>query len=108
MAVYFKLIDLSGSVYEVYQNGLGEATAEGAKRKEGIKQTAEEAYAIRAATLAVIERTIELAPEVAEQTGKAWLKDMTSMGLDGYLWSGAKLGERRNLPRLSERGTVYY
>lgn len=75
MAVYFRYIDLSKCVYPLYANGLGEAVA--GKKVQGLTQTAEEAFAIRAATLAACERVVELIPEVAEATGKEWLKKIT-------------------------------
>ena len=38
-----------------------------------------------------------------------WLKEWNEVGLDGYLWSLAKEGERRgSVERVQERGTVYY
>lgn len=79
MAVHFKMLDLSSTIYEVYRHGLGQPQA--GKKVEGVRQTAEEAFAIRAATVAACERTIELVPEVAEATGKQWLKVMTAMDL---------------------------
>lgn len=105
MAVYYKMIDLSSCVYPVYGGGLGEASE---SRKEGVRQNAEEAFAIRAATLAACERVAQLAPVVAKEKGKDWLSSITAMDVDGYLWAGAKVGKLRNLPRLSERGTVFY
>lgn len=79
MAVHFKLIDLANSKYEIYRNGLGKPQA--GKKVEGLRQTAEEAFAIRAATLAACERTVELTSEVADSTGKEWLKSITAMDL---------------------------
>lgn len=79
MAVHFKLIDLSGTKYDVYKNGLGKPEA--GKKVEGIRQTAEEAFAIRSATLAACERTVELTSEVGAKTGKEWLKTITAMDL---------------------------
>jgi hypothetical protein len=79
MAVHFKLIDLSQCNYEVYKDGLGEPQA--GKKVEGLRQTAEEAFAIRAATLAACERTVELTAEVADKTGKQWLTSITAMDL---------------------------
>ena len=99
MAVHFDFLDLIHCVYRVYSEGLGEAV-----KGERI----EVAYAIRAATLAACERVIEIAPAVAKEDGKSWLEEMDAMGLDGYLWQKAKDGELRDLPRLSERGTVFY
>ncbi|KAK9896081.1 hypothetical protein P389DRAFT_74342 [Cystobasidium minutum MCA 4210] len=107
MAVHFKLLDISNSKYSVYANGLGQAGEAGVK-VQGITQTAEEAYAIRAGTVAAIERAIGISKEVAASKGKSWLSSIRSMGLDGYLWSKAKDGDLRNLPRLSEPGTVMY
>ena len=104
---HFKLIDISSCVYPVYSKGLGSASTDG-KNVEGIRQTAEEAYAIRAATLAACEKVVELAPSVAEATGKEWLREIDAMGMDGFLWQFAKVGDLRRLPRLAERGTVYY
>lgn len=80
MAVYFKLLDISNSKYPVYAKGLGEATKAGEK-VIGITQTAEEAYAIRAATVAAIERAIEISKDLAKATGKSWLSSIRSMDL---------------------------
>ena len=77
MAVHFKLITLGKCVYPLYVNGLGKAA--------GLLQTAEEAYAIRAATVAACERVVQLTAEVAEKAGKEWLKSMTAMNLCGLL-----------------------
>lgn len=90
----------------MYKDGLGKAVT--GEKVAGLSQTAEEAYAIRAATIAACERVVELEKQVAEETGKTWLTSMSAMDLDGYLWSVAKVGELRNLPRLSERGTMFY
>lgn len=107
MAVHFKFLDLSECVYPVYSSGLGKGVA--GEKVEGLKQNAEEAYAIRSATLAACERVVELAHEMGQTSEeRGWLAKMTAMDLDGYLWQKAKDGELRNLPRLSERGTVYY
>ena len=78
MAAHFKLIDLSECAYPIYRDGLGTASASGGKT-QGITQTREEALAIRAAALTACERVVELTSEVAEKTGKAWLKEITAM-----------------------------
>lgn len=80
MAVYFRLLDISNSKYPIYANGLGKAAQAGVK-VQGHTQSAEEAYAIRAATVAAIERAIEVSKEVAASTGKSWLASIRSMDL---------------------------
>ena len=80
MAVHFRLLDINNSKYPVYANGLGKA-AEAGEKVQGITQTAEEAYAIRGATVAAIERAIEVSKEVAVAKGKNWLSSIRSMDL---------------------------
>jgi len=114
MAVHFDFLDLSECAYPLYKDGLGSSAAKGGEKVEGLKQSAEEAYAIRSATLAACERVVEIAKEVASSGSgsgsedRAWLATMTAMNMDGYLWQKAKDGDLRLLPRLSERGTVFY
>lgn len=80
MAVHFKLLDIGDSKYPVYAKGLGEP-AEAGQKVQGITQTAEEAYAIRAATVAAIERAVQISKEVADTTGKDWLANIRAMDL---------------------------
>lgn len=80
MAVHFGLLDISQSKYPIYADGLGKP-AEAGQKVQGITQNAEEAYAIRAATVAAIERAIEISKEVAKSTGKSWLASIRSMDL---------------------------
>lgn len=80
MAVYFNLLDISQSKYPIYANGLGKPASPGQK-VQGLTQTAEEAYAIRGATVAAINRAIEISKEVAASTGKQWLTSIKAMDL---------------------------
>jgi hypothetical protein len=79
MAVHFKLLDISDSKYPLYADGLGQAQA--GQKVAGLTQTAEEAYAIRAASVAAIQRAVEISKEVASSSGKSWLSEISSMDL---------------------------
>lgn len=81
MAVHFKLIDVSRSAYSVFSNGLGAPATSSAQKAAGLRLSHEEAYAVRAATLAACERVVSLTGEVADKTGKEWLRSMTEMNL---------------------------
>ena len=81
MAVHFKLIDVSRSAYPVFSNGLGAPAASSDQKAAGLRLSHEEAYAIRAATLAACERVVSLTGEIADKTGKEWLRSMTAMNL---------------------------
>ena len=81
MAIHFKLIDVSRSAYHVFSNGLGAPAANSAQKAAGLRLSHEEAYAIRAATLAACERVVSLTGEIADGTGKEWLRSMTAMNL---------------------------
>lgn len=56
----------------------------------------------------IVQRAHELA--AVEEKGKGWLSDWNEVGLDGYLWSLAKEGGRREGVQrvVEERGTVHY
>lgn len=108
MAIHYRFLDLRNCVYPAYSQGPREAVAGKGEKVEGIRQNAEEAYAMRAATLAACERVIEIAKQMANEPGKSWLSEIDAMGLDGYLWQKAKDGDLRNVSRFSERGTVFY
>ena len=75
MAVHFKLIDVSRS------DGLGAPATSSAQKAAGLRLSHEEAYAIRGATLAACERVVSLTGDIADKTGKEWLRSMTAMNL---------------------------
>lgn len=107
MANHFGFLDLGNCIYDKFSNGLGESSTEA--RKQGLVLNTEEAYAIRAATLAACEQAVKQARAMStEKEGKGWLGKMNAIDLDGYLWAKAKDGELRKVPRLSERKTTFY
>ena len=81
MAVHFKLIDVSHSAYPVFSNGLGAPATSSDQKAAGLRLSHEEAYAVRAATLAACERVVSLTGEIANKTAKEWLRSMTAMNL---------------------------
>ncbi|GAA5992446.1 hypothetical protein JCM5350_001595 [Sporobolomyces pararoseus] len=66
----------------------------------------------RASSVFACQKIVERAHELSSQQGegKEWLRDWKEIELDGYLWSLAKEGKRREeIERVvEERGTVYY
>lgn len=81
MAVHFKMVNVRTSQYPLYANGLGEVDHSATSSTAGLTQTAEEAYAIRAATVAAINRAIEISKEVAASQNKPWLASIRAMDL---------------------------
>jgi len=65
---------------------------------------------LRASSVYACQLIVQRAKELGEEReGMEWLKEWNEVGLDGYLWSLAKEGERRgSVERVQERGTVYY
>ncbi|EST08833.1 Protein of unknown function DUF2419 [Kalmanozyma brasiliensis GHG001] len=71
------------------------------KNVAGPKLSADETYAIRAATLNVGRVVVERAKELAKEEGREWLEGLNEVDLDGYLWAVAKDDELlRKVPRL--------
>lgn len=71
--------------------------------KAGPELTADETYAIRAATLNLGKAVVDRAKVLARQAGedKQWLEALNEVDLDGYLWSVAKDDVAlRRVPRL--------
>ncbi|GAA6016279.1 hypothetical protein JCM11491_006801 [Sporobolomyces phaffii] len=67
---------------------------------------------LRASAVYACQRIVERAHELADTAGEdlAWLKGWNEVGLDGYLWSLAKEGGRREAVErvVEEKGTVFY
>lgn len=64
---------------------------------------------LRVASVVAGKRIVDRAHELgATSDDNAWLKGMTEVDLDGWLWSLGKKGELRKLDRIEERGTVFY
>lgn len=76
--------------------------------QQGPELAAADAYRVRAAALAAGARMIESARRFATDEAHAWLGAVTEAELDAYLWSHAKEGALRRVPRLCERHTVMY
>ncbi|PRQ69882.1 hypothetical protein AAT19DRAFT_11903 [Rhodotorula toruloides] len=56
----------------------------------------------------VLPNVVSRAHELATETGKEWLASWTEQELDGWLWNEGKWADRRDIERISEKGTVYY
>ncbi|BGP02784.1 Queuosine salvage protein [Rhodotorula toruloides] len=63
---------------------------------------------IRAASIVACSDVVSRAHELATETGKEWLASWTEQELDGWLWNEGKWADRRDIERISEKGTVYY
>lgn len=112
MSLYYNFLDVSDTPFEKLKTI--DASATSAVKTEAARLDKEEAYALRAAVIAACEEAINLARLVstevrASDTKRAdALQTVTAVDLDGYLWSVAKDGKLREIPRIAERGTVYY
>jgi len=64
---------------------------------------------LRASSIYACQQIVKRAHELAGND-REWLKEWNEVGLDGYLWSLAKEGTRRDeIERVvEEKGTVYY
>jgi len=65
---------------------------------------------LRASSVLACQLIVQRAKELgSEREGKEWLREWNEVGLDGYLWSLAKEGGRREeVERVQEQGTVFY
>jgi len=65
---------------------------------------------LRASSVHACQLIVQRAKELgSEREGKEWLREWNEVGLDGYLWSLAKEGGRREeVERVKEKGTVFY
>lgn len=117
MSIYYKLTDVSDTSFEKLKSIDTSKTS--ATRVEAARLDKEEAYALRAATVAACEAAIHEARAVSEELKKRddggdaqkradWLAAVEAVQLDGFLWSVAKDGKLRDIPRIAERGTIYY
>ncbi|KAL8292927.1 hypothetical protein RQP46_000621 [Phenoliferia psychrophenolica] len=108
--VHFKLLDVSASTDPVLAAGLTPApTSASSTPTPGVKLSAVSAARLRAAAIDVCAQIVSRAHELAKTDAtKAWLGAMRETDLDGYLWSLAKVGDLRSVPRMVETGTVFY
>ncbi|BGP32088.1 hypothetical protein JCM10296v2_003867 [Rhodotorula toruloides] len=63
---------------------------------------------LRAASVVACSAIVQRAHEFATGTGKEWLASWTEQELDGWLWNEGKRADRREVERISEKGSVYY
>lgn len=107
MSIHHHFIDTSKATLPILRT-IAAQPQEG-KTNAGVQLNANEAYALRAATVAACERAVQIAHEVAaENVDREWLATITEADIDGYLWAKAKDGPLRSVPRLAEQGTLFY
>lgn len=111
LLVHFKLLDLSGCTDSALSAGLTPAPSSTPTPTPapGVSLSTLSAARLRASAIDACARVVARAHELAaEDPSRAWLGAMRETDLDGYLWSLAKEGELRKLPRVVETGTVFY
>lgn len=69
----------------------------------------QQATKVRAASLVACQEIVKRAKMLGAELDVDWMRNMTEVELDGYLWSMAKVGTARDqVLRFVERGTLYY
>lgn len=112
MALHYNYLDVSETVFEKLKSI--DAVGTSAVKKESVRLDTEEAYALRAAVVAACEVSAQEARHISEEYKTSdpqraeLLADMNAVQVDGFLWSVAKDGKLREIPRIAERGTVFY
>lgn len=112
MSLYYKFLDLSETPFEKLK--IIDASATSAVKTEAARLDKEDAYALRAAVVTACEKAIDHARSVSAEVQASdakradALQTVTAVDLDGFLWSVAKDGKLREIPRIAERGTVFY
>lgn len=109
MLVHFNLLDLSHSTDPALSRGLVPPPSSASTLAPGVSLSTPSATRLRASALDVCAHIVARAHELARtHEDKKWLSGVREAELDGYLWSLAKEGELREVPRIVETGTVFY
>jgi hypothetical protein len=74
--------------------------------KTGRETTLERSYIFRAAAVDACEEVAQIAHEKSD--GPTFLKEITAVQLDAYLWQIAKNGDTRDTVRFCDPNTVYF
>lgn len=106
MALHFHLIKITDGASETLRQILQPSASTTDKIVEGVRLGQADAYALRSATVSACEAVVARAH--SEKFNSTWLKSMTVVDLDGFLWAVAKDGPLRQIPRVLERGTCFY
>lgn len=113
MSLHYKLVDVSESSFQKLRTINANTATE--VKTEAARLDKEEAYALRAAVVAACEVAVQEAKMLAQERSSSMdskkldlLNKVTAVDVDGFLWSVAKDGKLRQIPRIAERGSVFY